>query len=233
MPSQTKTVLFILLILGTAIPSVGGMGDMEKQAHPNVIKLPEPAYKSTFSVEQALFERRSVRHYKDTPLTLTEVSQILWAAQGITSPAGRRTVPSAGALYPLEVYLVVGKVVDWTAGVYKYIPREHALRRHLEGDKRAQLSSAALSQPWVANAPAVLVISAVYERTTRKYRERGMRYVHMEAGHTAQNVYLQAASLGLATVAVGAFDDARIKNLLNLPNEEEPLYLLPLGRAGE
>jgi len=233
MVRQAKIALLIfwIVILGMNISTVRGTENMEKHASTNVIKLPEPAYNGNLSVEKALHERRSVRHYSDKPLTLTEVSQILWAAQGITSPNGLRTAPSAGALYPLEVYLVVGKVTDCAAGVYKYGPREHVLVKNSDGDRRAELCAAALSQACVANSTAVLVISAVYKRTTRKYGDRGIRYVHMEAGHAAQNVYLQAGSLGLATVAVGAFDDDRVKNVLDLPNEEEPLYLLPLGRT--
>lgn len=192
------------------------------------IKLPEPRYDSPTSIEQALLKRRSIRDYKDEPLTLAEVSQLLWAAQGVTDASGLRTAPSAGALYPLEVY-VAGKVSNLAAGIYKYKPYGHVLERTGERDKRAQLCRAALGQPCVKEGAIVLVISAVYERVSRKYGKRAIRYVHMEAGHAAQNVYLQAAALNLATVVIGAFRDAEVKKIMNLPDEEQPLYIMPVG----
>lgn len=194
------------------------------------IKLPEPEYDSPTSIEQALFNRRSVRDYKDEPLTLTEVSQLLWAAQGITDPRDLRTAPSAGALYPLEVYVVVGNVSNLPSGIYRYKPHEHELEKILEGDKRAELRTAALGQSSVKDGAIVVVFSAVYERTTQKYGERGIRYVHMEVGHAAQNVYLQAVSLKLGTVVVGAFQDDAVKMITNMPDEEHPLYIMPVGR---
>ncbi|MDH5696652.1 MAG: SagB/ThcOx family dehydrogenase, partial [Dehalococcoidia bacterium] len=148
-----------------------------------VINLPEPRYDSDVSIEQSLLNRRSIRSYTGEPLTLQEVSQLLWAAQGITDPRGFRTAPSAGALYPLELYLVVGDVDDLTSGVYRYEPDGHQLARIIDGDKRAELADAALAQPWVKEGAISIVFTAVYERTTIKYGERGIRYVQMEAGH--------------------------------------------------
>ncbi len=207
---------------------------MEKKNRPKhgskIIKLPEPRQDGETSVEKNLCERRSVRDYKDEPLTLKEVSQLLWAAQGITGSWGFRTAPSGGALYPLEVYLLAGNVTDLPDGIYKHRPQGHELERVGEGDKRGELCGAALGQPSVREAPAVMVISAVYGRTTRKYGERGVRYVHMEVGHAAQNVYLQAVSLNLGTVVIGAFHDDRVKKVLNLADEEEPLCIMPIGR---
>jgi SagB-type dehydrogenase family enzyme len=194
------------------------------------IKLPEPGHDSLTSIEQALLKRRSVRDYKDEPLTLTEVSQLLWAAQGITDPRDFRTSPSAGALYPLEVYVVVGNVDDLSDGIYKYKPHEHELERIKEGDKRTELCIAALGQSSIKDGAIVMVFSAVYERTTQKYGERGIRYVHIEVGHAAQNVYLQAVSLNLGTVVVGAFQDDAVKMIINMPDEEYPLYIMPVGR---
>jgi len=194
------------------------------------IKLPEPKYDSNTSVEKALRERRSIRVYKDEALALAEVSQILWAAQGITNPGGLRTAPSAGALYPLEVYVVIGNVEGVTKGVYKYKPHEHELVKVRNGDVRDELSVAALGQPWVREGSIVIVFSAVYERTTQKYGDRGIRYVHMEVGHAAQNVYLQAVSLNLGTVVVGAFRDDKVRKILNMPDEEHPLYIMPIGK---
>ncbi|HBR21926.1 MAG TPA: nitroreductase [Nitrospiraceae bacterium] len=194
------------------------------------IKLPEPKYDSNTSVEQALLERRSVRVYKDESLTLTEVSQLLWAAQGITDPRGFRTSPSAGALYPLELYVLAGNVNDLPNGVYKYKPHKHELAMVVEGDKRTELCNAALDQPRVKDAAAVIVFSAVYERTTGEYGERGIRYVHIEVGHAAQNIYLQAVSLNLGTVVMGAFDDEEVKKIMNIGDKEQPLYIMPVGK---
>lgn len=195
------------------------------------IILPQPKFESKTSIEKALLERRSIRDYKDEPLTLTDISQLLWAAQGVTDKEGGfRTAPSAGALYPLELYLVSGKVENLSSGVYKYQPQAHQLIKVLEGDKRNELYQAALQQSSVKNAPLTLVFSAVYERTTAKYGERGKRYVHMEVGHAAQNVYLQAVSLNLGTVVLGAFDDEMVKKIINMPEDEEPLYLIPIGK---
>ena len=193
------------------------------------IKLPEPRYDSPVSVEQALLKRRSVRDYLNKPLTLAEISQLLWAAQGVTDASGLRTAPSAGALYPLEVY-VVGNVSKLPAGIYKYKPYGHELEMVGEGDKRAQICRAALGQPCVKKGAIVIVFSAVYERVSRKYGKRAIRYVHMEVGHAAQNIYLQAAALNLATVVIGAFRDDEVKMIMNLPDEEQPLYIMPVGK---
>ena len=194
------------------------------------IRLPEPKYDSNTSVEQALLKRRSVRVYKDEPLALTEVLQLLWAAQGITDPRGFRTAPSAGALYPLELYVVAGNVNDLPDGIYKYKPHKHELAMVVEGDKRTELCNAALDQPSIKDAAALIVFSAVYERTTGKYGERGIRYVHMEVGHAAQNIYLQAVSLNLGLVVIGAFDDEEVKKIMNMEDKEQPLYIIPVGK---
>lgn len=194
------------------------------------ISLPAPRQDSGFSLERALHERRSVREFGKTALTQEEVSQLLWAAQGITSRDGLRTAPSAGALYPLELYLVAGNVQKLDPGIYKYVPPGHKLKKIMAGDQRRELAAAALNQDCVANAAAMLVFTAVERRTTRKYGSRGVRYMHIEVGHAAQNVFLQATALGLGAVVVGAFDDDRLRELLKLPEGEAPLYLMPLGR---
>jgi SagB-type dehydrogenase family enzyme len=197
---------------------------------PEVIKLPEPKYDSNTSIEMALHKRRSVRDYTNQTLTLAEVSQLLWAAQGIIDMRGFRTAPSAGALYPLEVYVIVGDVKTLSNGIYKYDPHGHALAKVIEGDKIAKLSHAAYGQISIKNCSILLVISAVSERTTAKYGRRGVRYVHMETGHAAQNVCLQAVSLNLGTVTLGAFNDEEVKSIMSMPDEEEPLYLIAVGR---
>jgi SagB-type dehydrogenase family enzyme len=195
------------------------------------IKLPEPRYDSETSIEKALNKRRSIREYKNEPLTLTEVSQLLWAAQGITdSERGFRTAPSAGALYPLEVYIVIGNVEGVTKGVYKYEPHEHELVKVRNGDTRDELTAAALGQTCVGGGSIIIVFSAVYERTTQKYEDRGIRYVHMEVGHAAQNVYLQAVALNLGTVTIGAFKDDEVRKILNMPDEEHVFYIMPVGK---
>jgi SagB-type dehydrogenase family enzyme len=194
------------------------------------IKLPEPRYKSNVSVEETLLKRRSIREYASEPLKLQEVSQLLWAAQGITDPRGLRTAPSAGALYPLNVYLVVGNVVNLTEGLYKYLPETHEILKVIDGDMKRELARAAMGQSSVENAPIDIVITAVYETTTGKYREKGIRYVHIEVGHTAQNLCLQATAMGLGIVTVGGFDDSEVKEVLNLSESEQPLYIIPIGR---
>ena len=194
------------------------------------VKLMEPRRDGDVLIERTLQDRRSTREYTGEPLTLQEVSQLLWAAQGITDPRGFRTAPSAGALYPLEVYLVVGDVQNLEEGVYRYEPLEHELVKVLDGEKRAELSRAALKQDWVKEAAIDIVFAGVYERTTVKYGERGIRYVHMEVGHAAQNLCLQATAMDLGIVTVGAFHDEQVKEVLNLQENEQPLYIIPIGR---
>lgn len=196
------------------------------------IPLPAPRTVSETSVEAALAQRRSLRDYSDENLTVREVSQLLWAAQGITAPWGGRTAPSAGALYPLELYLAVGAVEGVAEGVYRYWPEEHELEKVKEGDARAALATAALGQECVEDAAIDLVIVGVYHRTTARYGDRGIQYVHLEAGHAAQNVYLQAEALGLGTVALGAFHEDLVARVLGLEEESTPLYIMPVGRKG-
>jgi len=196
----------------------------------SIIILPVPVHDSATSVEKALKERRSIREYTGEPLTVAEVSQLLWAAQGITAQGFYRTAPSAGALYPLELYVAAGNVTGLSAGIYKYKPNEHGLVRIAEGDKRKSLSGAALGQSCVRNCAAAIIFSAVYERVTGKYGGRGIQYTHMEAGHAAQNIYLQAFSLNLGTVVVGAFRDDEVKKLMQMNDDERPLYIMPVGK---
>ena len=194
------------------------------------VRLSRLARSSERSVESVLQVRRSVREYSRKPLTQDELAQLLWAAQGVTGPEGLRTAPSAGALYPLEVDVVIGDVDGLPSAIYRYKPDRHELVLTREGDRRRELSAAALGQDCVEAGAAVIALSGVYERTTAKYGERGIRYVHMEVGHAAQNVCLQAAALGLGAVVVGAFEDGREKRVLGLARDEEPLSLMPVGR---
>lgn len=193
------------------------------------MKLPEPQTTGRMPVEQAIAQRRSMREY-DGRLSLADVSQLLWAAQGETHAGGYRAAPSAGALYPLELYLVAGAVDELAVGVYRYLSAGHELVSQATIDVRAELAAAAHGQSWLETAPAVLVFAAVYKRTMQKYGERGRRYVHMDTGHAAENVYLQAEALGLGTLIMGAFDDERVQAVMNLPADHQPLGLMPVGR---
>lgn len=201
----------------------------ETSPEPAAIVLPTPSTDGPVSVEKALGGRRSLREYSALPLELSQLSQLLWAAGGISSKRGLRTAPSAGALYPLEFYAAAGNVKDLAAGLYKYDCAGHALIKISAGDKRDALYSSCLGQAAVKNAPLAIIIAADYKRTSVKYGARAERYVHMEAGHAAQNICLQAVSLKAATVPVGAFDDAAVKKALGLPDNEDPLYIMPVG----
>lgn len=188
------------------------------------IDLPKPDLRGKITLEQALFKRRSIREYDQEPLTIDEIAQLLWAAQGVTGDSGRRTAPSAGNLQSLEIYVLTEE------GFYQYLPMTHELEQRLNGDLHQSLSAAALDQECVLNAPAVFVIAAVFERLVNKYGvERSARYAHLEAGHAAQNLLLQATALGLAAVPAGAFRDAEVKKVLQLPADQQPLYLVPVG----
>ncbi len=192
-----------------------------------ILNLPAPRLKGGVSLEETILKRRSVRNFSRTELTGEEISQLVWAGQGITeSSGGYRASPSAGATYPIGLY-VMNK-----DGLYRYEPDGHKLRPTRAGDLRSSLSRAALGQPSIAQAPVDIIITAVYQRTTRRYGKRGIRYVHIEVGHVAENIHLQAVSLGLGSVPVGAFSDEDVKRVLSLPEEEVPLYIIPVGHAG-
>lgn len=197
-----------------------------------IIHLPEPKLSGPISLEEAIKERRSRREFSQEPLTLEHVAQILWSAQGITDKVkGFRAAPSAGALYPLDIYIVVSEngVKGVKAGVYHFNPEEFVLEKVLTSEVRSDLMAACLSQEAVAEAPVNLVITAEYERTMQKYGERGRHYVYLEAGHAAQNIYLQIETLGLGTVSIGAFSDSGVGQILQLPEEYQPLYVMPIG----
>ena len=198
-------------------------------ANENKYRLPEPNGASEATLSRVLRERRTTRSFSPRPLSLPQVARLLWAAQGISSRDGYRTAPSAGALYPLELQLVVGNVEGLPSGSYRYDAMNHTLEAMVPEDLRRTIAEAALHQGWIAQAPAIVIVSAVESRTTRKYGTRGVRYVHMEVGHASQNLLLQAVALGLSGAVVGAFDDERLKRLLRLLVEERPLAILPVG----
>ena len=196
------------------------------------IQLPKPSLKSDVSLEVSITRRRSIRNFTPQPISLSQLSQILWAAQGITGKnRNYRSVPSAGATFPLEIFVVCGNngLERIEAGLYHYDINNHSLASHSKGDRRLQLSKAALNQSQIYKAPVSIVICAQYERTTMSYGNRGERYVHMEVGHSGQNIHLQAVALGLATVVIGAFHDEQVQQVLQLDKKYKPLYIMPIG----
>ena len=224
------TQLAVALLLAQTAVAPGRCESMLPASPTQMIQLPDPRTEGDIAVETALQKRRSVRSYKNEPLDLAEISQLLWSAQGVTHPRGFRTAPSAGALYPLELYVIAGRIENLPPAIYRYSPHQHALMSIVSGDKRTELSRAALRQGAIRKAPAVLLFCAVYERTTGKYGQRGIRYVHMEVGHAAQNVCLQAIALRLHTAVIGAFHDEAVKEVAHLPVNEQPLYFVTIGR---
>lgn len=223
----------LLIAAGVILFFMTCQGENMETYNPQIIKLPEPGFESGTSLEQALLHRRSVRSYTKAPLTLPEVSQLLWATQGITSQQGFRTAPSAGALYPLEIFVAAGEVQGLSPGVYRYLASSHSLKPVDQGDKRNDLWEAGLHQLPLKEAPVVFVLTAVLERTERRYGRRSMQYVLIETGHAAQNLCLQAVSLNLATVPIGAFEDSKVSRVLQLDKGTYPFYLLPTGRPAE
>ena len=191
------------------------------------IKLPQPRFSGKISIEEALLKRRSIRSYTNQDLSTEEISQLLWAAQGITDSRGFRTAPSAGALYPLNIYITKND------GTFTYDPTRHELIRLSESDIRRPLYTAGLYQEAIADAPAVFIITAVFQRTTKKYGDRGIQYVYIEAGHAAQNLLLQATALGLGGVTIGAFIDEQVSDIMALSAEETPIYMIPVGHPDE
>jgi len=219
-----QQVLVITAATATVLTAVRCGGTPERR----LVPLPAPRLKGDLSLEEAIAGRRSSRSFADRPLTLEQLSQLAWSAQGVTEKRrGFRTAPSAGALYPLELYFVTPKAT------YHYVPAEHHFEVHREGDLRAGLADAALGQECVRDAAVNVVITAIFSRTTGKYGARGKTYVHMEAGHVGQNLLLQATALGLAHVPVGAFHDGDVSRALDLPDRHEPVYIICIGHRPE
>jgi len=200
------------------------------------MKLPKPKINGEVSLETAIKRRRTVRSFTSRPLSLEQCSQLFWAAQGITEDRGfKRAAPSGGALYPMDIYAVVGEncVKGLKSGVYHYDPNGHAVSLVSEGDLRNKVASAALSQIWIATAPLNILITAEYYRITGKYGKRGFRYAIIEAGHIGQNILLQSEAMGLGAGVVGAFKDKKIGQVINIPSSYEPLLILPVGYKTE
>jgi len=214
----------LLMVMGLAVNVPGG------EAAP-AIKLPPPAHQGRGSVAEALKKRRTVRLFAARGLELGQVSQLLWATDGVSDPRGLRTAPSAGATFPLELYLVVGErgVAGLDPGLYRYHPETHTLELSQRGDLRGLVARACLNQTWMATAPVMVVMAADYRRCTARYGDRGIRYTHMEVGHAGQNLFLQAEALDLAAGIVGAFQDRELGQVLKLPPEHTPLLVMPVG----
>ncbi len=207
-------------------------GILELKNNNASIALPKPSLDGKVSLEKAIRERRTIRDFRERPISLHQLSQLLWAAQGITDPTtGKRAAPSGGALYPLDIYILVGNngVEAMESGVYHYSPKEHSLSMSLKGDRRREISSASLSQMWMAKAPVIFIVTAEYKRITGKYGERGIRYALIEVGHASQNLFLEAEALGLGAGVVGAFNDLEVAKVAGLPPKHEPLLIVPVG----
>lgn len=233
---MNSTGIFILAISLVLMSSASLCASTDSESKTDIKRtydLLPPSQDSEFSLEKCITKRRSIRGYADEPLSLQHISQILWAAQGITNDRGFRTTPSAGAKFPLEIFLVVSEIDDVLNGIYHYQPKNHSIKLVLDGDFRKELSIAALNQNCVLDAPVNIIITGVISRTAEKYGERAERYVHIEVGAACQNVYLQSETLGLGTVAVGAFHDGSIRDLIGLDDEYTPLLIMPLGKKSD
>jgi SagB-type dehydrogenase family enzyme len=196
----------------------------EQKTATGVIDLPQPVTDGSISIEKALSERRSVRSYSDKPLSLTDVSQILWAAQGITEPKrGLRTAPSAQASYLMKIYLLAGKVTDISMGMYQYQPLGHRLVKIADGDIKTTLYNAAPQKP-INNAPAAIVITGLSKKAKNPF------WIYLEAGHIAQNICLESVSRNIGTLTMAGFNPEEVKKALKLPDDEQPVYIMPIGR---
>jgi SagB-type dehydrogenase family enzyme len=222
--SKLMMIFGLMAVLLFPLCGTGLMVFSQEKSKVEIIKLPSPKVDGAVSVEKALLERRSVRTYKDEPLTLNEISQILWACQGITEPGRNlRTAPSPRAVFLLEIYVLPGNVKDLPMGIYQYQPQGHELVKIEGGDKKTDLFKAAGQAP-IQNAPVALVLTGLTDKAQRQ------EWMYLEAGHAAQNIYLQAVSLKLGTVVMGGFKEEEVKKALNLPEKEKVIYLMPIGK---
>jgi len=196
------------------------------------MRLPDPTIDGNVSLEMTIHQRRTVRSFGSKTLTLTQFSQLLWASQGVTDPGGfKRAAPSAGALYPIDIYGAVGEdcVEGLHPGIYLYDPAIHSLSLTQQGDARKGIAVASLGQIWMSYAPITFVITAEYSRITGKYGQRGIRYAMIEAGHIGQNIFLQSQALGLEAGIVGAFQDREVIQIMGIKSTHEPLLIMPVG----
>jgi SagB-type dehydrogenase family enzyme len=227
---RSSTVIVTRAALACVLVVAARPAARAQQAPAATIKLPEPRHEGSMSLEAALWARHSTRALSRDSISLAEIGQLLWAAQGANRSDGHRTAPSAGATYPLELYLVAARVRGLPAGVYHYLGRTHEIELVVAADRLQALADSATRQRWQADAAVAIVFTAVYERTAQRYRERAERYVPMEVGFAGENVYLQAASLGLATTFAGSFQDSVLARLVGLPADRRPLGIMPIGK---
>ena len=226
-PKMNNFLLLMIIVLALMIMFIQkeqGVKQIKKSNSLNVMKLSTPKKRGDVSIEETIAKRRSVRDFKAAKLSSEQISQLLWAAQGITEKEkGLRSAPSAGGFYPIEIYAL------FEEGVFHYIPQTHELDKIMNEDVRSKLCEVANGQESILSAPLIILIAAVYERTTAEYSERGIRYVHMESGHVAENIQLQAVGLGLGSVPIGSFLDKDVSTILNLSANIKPLYIIPIG----
>lgn len=227
-------ILGLLLVFVLITIFQGGLAMAEENGDVSVgdtIELPDPVFESEISLEETLVSRRSVRSYEDRPLNLDVVSQLLWAAQGITADWGARTAPSAGGLFPMVIYMVVTDVEGLAPGVWEYNPTDHTITLVKEGELRDDLMEAGLGQDAIGNAPATIILSAIPSITEIKYGDRTMRYIDTEVGAICQNIYLQCEVLGLGTVAIGAFYDDQVAEVVG--TSASVRLIMPVGWVSE
>ncbi len=221
------SVVIFFIFTGNS-PNIRDHNNENDMKNTEQIYLPSPEHEGK-SFEEILNERRSERNFTDESLSKYELSQLLWAGRGVTDEErGFKTAPSAGATYPLDILVDVRNVRDLSPGIYRYDPYEHRLDMKKHGSERDAIYQASLNQESIKTAPVLFIMIGTYERITPRYGERGVRYTHIEAGHISQNIYLQATSMELGTVAIGAFEDETIKEILG--TDAEPIYLMPVGR---
>ena len=223
---RKKSPVFIIILIIAASYVLFISKENMLVAETKLIQLPKPLNKGNVSFEEVIFRRRSQRSFEQKDLSLQQISQLLWAGQGITAEKGfygLRAAPSAGALYPIEIYLLAKN------GLFHYLPNGHKLESLGEQDLRGTLADSSSGQVAISQAPVNIVVCVVYSRLTSKYGQRGIRYAHIEVGHVAQNIHLQAVALGLGSVPIGAFNDEEVKKILSLPIDQEPLYIIPVG----
>jgi SagB-type dehydrogenase family enzyme len=238
MDKKKKLVLIFLIIIFIGVVSAYVFSGTNKTAYTtrhviNYVNLPSPELTGNLSVEAAIQNRRSVRKYSNQSVTLSNISQVLWSAQGITDSQNQlRSVPSAGQVYPLEVYVIAGpNVSGLQEGVYHYVPSNNTLEMFMSGDLRDNLSTIADGQPWVKQAPLDILITGNYRKMINKYPDTQLstRFVNLEAGHAGENIYLQSEALGLVTVSLGSFNSNKLSQSFELPSNETPIYIYPVG----
>lgn len=240
-----KRLLIVLCFLGVGVFATSQEVAIENPVAQEklIIELPAPSFDGSTSVENALLTRRSERVYLQNAIKFEDLSQILWAAQGVTREidtvprvfigekwfGGVRTAPSAGALFPIELYIAAGNVENIDPGLYKYNALNHTLIKIMDGDKREEVRKAALGQSAVKNGPACIIVAANIGRTEYKYKSRASQYVYIESGAVCQNIYLQCNTLGIGTVLIGAIREDPMKIALGLPDSETPIAVMPIG----